>query len=148
MPNWRRAHVPGGSYFFTVVTDNRTPLFASPNARSILGSILRRCLLQRPFTLNAIVLLPDHLHAIWSLPPGDDALSSSGELAEPGEPLTEPHLLCTLGPSPSSQAEHVRPSPRRANIPAVARAQRQRKTINSSTATEDAIQTVATVPRA
>jgi len=36
-----------------------------------LGSVFRRCLVRWPFTVNAIVLLPDHLHAIWSLPPGD-----------------------------------------------------------------------------
>ncbi|MCH7688313.1 MAG: transposase, partial [Planctomycetes bacterium] len=73
MPNWRRAHVPGGSFFFTVVTDRRARFLTDVPARPILGSIIRRCLLKWPFTLNAIVLLPDHLHAIWSLPPGDTA---------------------------------------------------------------------------
>jgi putative transposase len=33
--------------------------------------MFRRCLLKWPFTLNALVLLPEHLSAIWSLPPGD-----------------------------------------------------------------------------
>ena len=42
---------------------------------SVLGSVFRRCLMRWPFTVNAIVLLPDHLHAIWSLPPGDDEYS-------------------------------------------------------------------------
>ena len=73
MPNWRRAHVPGGSFFFTVVTDRRARFLTNLPARPLLGSIIRRCLLKWPFTLNAIVLLPDHLHAIWSLPPGDTA---------------------------------------------------------------------------
>jgi len=41
----------------------------------LLGSILRQCILKWPFTIDAIVLLPDHLHAIWSLPPGDDEYS-------------------------------------------------------------------------
>ncbi len=41
----------------------------------MLGSIVRRCRMKWPFTINALVLLPDHLHAIWSLPPGDDAYS-------------------------------------------------------------------------
>lgn len=73
MPNWRRAWVPGGTFFFTVVTDRRTPLFAHPAARSLLGDVVRRCQQQWPFEIRAIVLLPDHLHAIWSLPPGDTA---------------------------------------------------------------------------
>ena len=72
MPNYRRALVPGGSFFFIVVTNRRARLFSQPRARRLLGSIFRRCLLKWPFTINALVLLPEHLHAIWSLPPGDD----------------------------------------------------------------------------
>jgi putative transposase len=71
MPNWRRAHVPGGTYFFTVVTDRRRPLFADPSSRQTLGDVIRECRLQWPFDVHSIVLLPDHLHAIWSLPRGD-----------------------------------------------------------------------------
>jgi len=76
MVNWRRAHVPGGSFFFTVVTDGRARLFASLRARNLLGSLFRRCQLRVPFTINAMVLLPEHLHAIWSLPCGDDGYSA------------------------------------------------------------------------
>ena len=71
MPNYRRAYVPGGSFFFTLVTHRRAQLFADARGRNLLGSMFRRCLLKWPFTLNALVLLPEHLHAIWSLPPGD-----------------------------------------------------------------------------
>jgi putative transposase len=73
MPNFRRAWVPGGSFFFTVVTDRRRRLFSSERARCLLGEKLRACQAAWPFTINAIVLLPDHLHAIWSLPSGDAA---------------------------------------------------------------------------
>ena len=72
MPHYRRAYVPGGSFFLTLVTHRRAPLFSRPHARRLLGSLFRRCLLKWPFTINALVLLPEHLHAIWSLPPGDD----------------------------------------------------------------------------
>jgi putative transposase len=75
MPNWRRAYVPGGSCFFTVVTDRRRDVFTSPVARSLLGDVIRDCQHQWPFDLRAIVLLPDHLHAIWSLRPGDSSYS-------------------------------------------------------------------------
>lgn len=75
MPNWRRAHVPGGSYFFAVVTDRRAPLFRDAPARRLSGRLIQRCQLRWPFSINALVLLPDHLDAIWSLPPGDDEYS-------------------------------------------------------------------------
>ncbi|MCB9954068.1 MAG: transposase [Planctomycetaceae bacterium] len=71
MPNWRRAYVPGGTFFFTVVTERRQPLFANEVARRLLGDVFRECLRDWSFELNAIVLLPDHLHAIWTLPRGD-----------------------------------------------------------------------------
>jgi len=71
MPNWRRAFVPGGTFFFTVVTDQRRPVFHSENARIILGNVIRECLQSHPSEVRAIVLLPDHLHAIWCMPPGD-----------------------------------------------------------------------------
>lgn len=73
MPNWRRAYVPGGTFFFTLVTDGRAKILRDPPGRPLLGSMLRRCQLRWPFTINAIVLLPEHLHAIWSLPAGDTA---------------------------------------------------------------------------
>jgi len=75
MPNWRRAFVPGGTFFFTVVTDRRQPIFHQRSAREYLGQIIRECRSRWPFQIEAIVLLPDHLHTIWSLPPGDAAYS-------------------------------------------------------------------------
>jgi len=75
MPKYRRARVPGGSYFFTVVTHARRRFLTDVPACRLLGSIIRRCQLKWPFAIDAIVLLPDHLHAIWTLPPGDDEYS-------------------------------------------------------------------------
>jgi putative transposase len=71
MPNYLRNWVAGGTYFFTVVTQNRSPIFRCPEARTILGTSFRDCLGKEPFTVNAVVLLPDHLHTLWTLPPGD-----------------------------------------------------------------------------
>ena len=71
MPNYRRAWVPGGSFFFTVVMNERRPVFADQRAMALLGSVLRRCRYRWPFEFQAVVLLPDHLHSIWSLPSGD-----------------------------------------------------------------------------
>ena len=71
MPNYRRAIVPGGTFFFTIVVDRRRRLFDDPAAVALLGSVIRRCLMRWPVVVNAIVLLPDHWHTIWSLPSGD-----------------------------------------------------------------------------
>src|SRR5688572_7086548 len=76
MPNWRRAFVPGGTFFFTVVTDGRRRFLTSDIARRHLGEVIRECVAKWPFSLDAIVLLPDHLHSIWSLPPGDSRYSA------------------------------------------------------------------------
>ena len=75
MPDYRRAHVPGASFFFTVVVHRRRQLVADAVAVQLLGSVFHRCFLRWPLTVNAIVLLPDHLHTIWSLAPNDAAYS-------------------------------------------------------------------------
>ena len=69
--NYRRAKIEGGTYFFTVVTHRRRRLFHEPANRELLGDVIRECRREWPFEMNAIVLLPDHLHAIWTLPQGD-----------------------------------------------------------------------------
>ena len=75
MSDYRRAFVPGGTFFFTVVTDHRSPLFADAAARTILGNVIRRCRQIFPVEIVAVVLLPEHLHALWTLPPGDSNFS-------------------------------------------------------------------------
>lgn len=71
MPDFRRHFHPGGTFFFTVITHQRTPFLCDPPARLLLRKVVRRCQTRWPFTMEAVVLLPDHLHAIWTLPPGD-----------------------------------------------------------------------------
>jgi putative transposase len=71
MPNYCRYFVAGGTYFFTVVTAERHPLFACDKARALLGQVFREEQDRRPFRMVASVLLPDHFHVIWSLPRGD-----------------------------------------------------------------------------
>ncbi|MGL4513438.1 MAG: REP-associated tyrosine transposase [Lacipirellulaceae bacterium] len=70
-PNYRRWYVEGGTVFFTVVTYHRRPLFADVGARRLLGECVRRVRSDLPFDSVAWVLLPDHLHAVWSMPRGD-----------------------------------------------------------------------------
>jgi putative transposase len=71
MANYRRWRVEGGTYFFTLVAHSRAPIFANQVARDILGTKFRECANRWPFETNAIVLLPDHLHLILTLPCGD-----------------------------------------------------------------------------
>ena len=71
MPNYRRAYVPGAMYFFTLVTNRRAPILVSDLGRRSLRSALVKARTRWPFKIVAMVLLPDHLHAIWSLPRGD-----------------------------------------------------------------------------
>jgi putative transposase len=71
MPQYRRNYVPGGTYFFTVVTHQRRPILTTELGRDCLRKALSQEQDKRPFEIFAIVLLPDHLHAIWTLPEGD-----------------------------------------------------------------------------
>jgi putative transposase len=75
MSDYRRYFVPGGTYFFTLVTFRRSRIFDSGDARRLLGSVMRRGQLRQSERVLAIVLLPDHLHCLWALPPGDSDYS-------------------------------------------------------------------------
>lgn len=71
MSDYRRCYMPGGSYFFTVVTERRAAILANDPARNCLREAIRHCQQHLPFHLDALVMLPDHLHAIWTLPQDD-----------------------------------------------------------------------------
>lgn len=69
MPNYRRAETQGGTFFFTVVTYRRRLLFDHAEARQILREAVQEVRKRHPFTIDAWVVLPDHMHCIWTLPP-------------------------------------------------------------------------------
>ena len=71
MSNYRRATIPGATYFFTQVTYQRIPWLCSDIARESLRKSLIRVQQLYPFSIEAIVLLPNHIHCIWTLPEGD-----------------------------------------------------------------------------
>jgi len=75
MPNYRRWYVPGGTYFFTVVTHQRRAFLTEETSRNLLRQAIEKEREKRPFKIVAWALLPDHLHAVWTLPPGDDNYS-------------------------------------------------------------------------
>jgi len=76
MPLYRRLFRPGGTYFFTLVTENRAPILCHHASRKILRDAITSCAKRRPFSLDAIVLLPDHLHMLITLPEKESDFST------------------------------------------------------------------------
>jgi putative transposase len=81
---YRRSDTPGGTFFFTVVTHERQPWLVEPWCVKTLGDVMRHVRAQRPFENLAMVLMPDHLHAIWRLPPDDADFSTRWMLIKQG----------------------------------------------------------------
>jgi putative transposase len=75
MPDYRRWYVPGGTYFFTAVTNRRRPFLCESLARRCLRQAIDTVRVDWLFDLVAVVLLPDHFHTVWTLPDGDDRYS-------------------------------------------------------------------------
>jgi len=75
MPNYRRAKVPGGTYFFTANTYRRQAFLTDADVRAALRDAIGTIRHTHPFRIDAWVLLPDHLHALWTLPPDDHDFS-------------------------------------------------------------------------
>jgi putative transposase len=70
MTSYRRNFVPGGSYFFTVNLADRRSRLLTENIELLRGAF-RDVHMGHPFTIEATVVLPDHLHAVWTLPEGN-----------------------------------------------------------------------------
>ncbi len=72
----------GGTYFFTVTLRDRS---ADTLVRHVglLRAVFRTVRAERPFTINAIVILPDHLHTLWTLPDGDSGYSGRWRAIKP-----------------------------------------------------------------
>ena len=70
MSRYIRANTPGATYFFTLTLQDRKSRWLVDHA-----SLLRECLavtkIDHPFRIDAMVVMPDHLHAIWTLPEDD-----------------------------------------------------------------------------
>ena len=80
MPNYRRAFVPGGTWFFTVnllQRHNNDLLVREIGLLRETVSLVRK---RHPFRIDAWVVLPEHMHAVWTLPPGDADFSKRWRL--------------------------------------------------------------------
>ena len=76
MPNFVRLYEPGGKYFFTVVMHRRRPILTTALGHRLLRQAWRDTAARLPFQTDAVCLLPDHLHCLWTLPEGDKDFSS------------------------------------------------------------------------
>lgn len=74
MTDYRRYRVKGGTYFFTVNLVERKRRLLTERIDD-LRNAFRKVKQVHPFHIDAIVILPDHLHALWTLPEGDDDFS-------------------------------------------------------------------------
>jgi len=70
MTNYRRNFVPGGSFFFTVNLADRRLSLATDHIDA-LRAAFRETRQRHPFATDAMVVLPDHLHVVWTLPECD-----------------------------------------------------------------------------
>jgi putative transposase len=68
---YRRSRIRGGTFFFTVVTFNRQKVLASGEVVDKLRKAFIKVKEGHPFEIEAAVVLPDHIHCIWTLPEGD-----------------------------------------------------------------------------
>ncbi len=76
MPKYRRIKAEGGTYFFTSNTEKRRPILTNALIRQALRDAIITTREILPFKIEAWVLLPDHLHTIWTLPEEDANFSS------------------------------------------------------------------------
>lgn len=84
MATFRRSVVPGATYFFTVNTYQRQYALMQAPFYSALKESVRLVMSQRPFIIEAFVLLPDHLHCIWTLPPNDSDYAARWSMIKRG----------------------------------------------------------------
>jgi putative transposase len=93
MTDYRRNRVPGGVYFFTVnLADRRSDLLI--REIEALRDAVRTVRARAPFHIDAWVVLPDHMHCMWTLPETDANFSArwqaiktaSSKRVAPGEP--------------------------------------------------------------
>ncbi|HZR38340.1 MAG TPA: transposase [Nevskia sp.] len=101
---YRRNRVQGGTYFLTVTLRDRSASFLVDHAEALRESF-RSVRTHLPFIIDALVIMPDHLHLLCTLPEGDDAYSErirllkrnftaalSGQIELPGKGLWQPRF--------------------------------------------------------
>ncbi len=101
---YRRARTKGSSYFFTVVTHDRRSFLCLPENIALLRDTFRDVIKRHAFEIDAMVVLPDHIHCIWTLPEGDGDFSKRWRLIK-GDFSRRCAREFKLAPSTSRQAK-------------------------------------------
>ncbi|SNS26661.1 REP-associated tyrosine transposase [Pseudomonas segetis] len=99
MPNYRRACVRGATYFFTVnLRDRKSDLLI--REIDLLRDTVRATRARHPFHIDAWVVLPEHMHCMWTLPPNDHEFALRWKVIKQTFskrlPKTEPRTGCQL----------------------------------------------------
>ena len=80
MTQYRRIYSPGVSWFFTVNLAHRQNNHLLVEQVDLLREAFLYVKKRKPYDINAVVIMPDHLHCIWTLPDGDDDYSGRWRL--------------------------------------------------------------------
>lgn len=90
MTDYRRLKLNSDTYFFTVNLAERHEKHRLVDNIEHLRDAFRKVKHHHPFKIEAIVILPDHLHCIWTVPPGDAEFSKPWNLIKAGFSRTLP----------------------------------------------------------
>jgi len=72
---YRRTRIAGGTFFFTVNLAERNRTLLTDHI-DVLRPVVKQTQINHPFIIDAMVILPEHLHAIWTLPPNNSDFST------------------------------------------------------------------------
>jgi len=86
MSLFRRAYIPGSSFFFTEVTERRAPILCTDTSRVFLRTTICECRQHWPFRIDAMVFRGNHLHGILTLPRGIHAIRHGGDGSKRNSP--------------------------------------------------------------
>src|SRR5215831_16992136 len=106
MTAYRRNLVGGGTYFFTVNLADRRSSLLTANIE-LLRAAFRYTRHRHPFMTGAIVILPDHLHALWTLPAGDSDFATRWRLIEAAFSRGLPHRARFCQPLSQGRARYL-----------------------------------------
>lgn len=105
---YRRSPAEGRTYFFMVVTHNRRKFLCSLENVPLLREAFRSIMTNYPYKIDAFVLLPEHLHCIWTLPEGDNDFSTRWRLIKSNFTSTcDPSLRGNANTSRRKKGEHA-----------------------------------------
>ena len=80
MTEYRRTWHPGATWVFTVNLAERRGNWLLVERIDVLRTAFRSVRARHPFHIEAVVILPDHLHCVWTLDPGDTDFSTRWSL--------------------------------------------------------------------